>query len=677
MNRETILLEDGLLRLHTSNDVISIGSETDYVNTASMVVTGTNNVTIDNIEFPREVGLYNGYSSYKHPSASWYLFYTGDFWALNNGSKTDNFEDCLFTCPNQIGIYKANYGVTGNSTEVHVSRTGDQEGLAVTSNGLFDATYLTTNYLTLNQSRIFFDSTSNSNRLNALDTLDIAVLFQTNNDNTFAVPTGCVDDWAIQTFTTVLVGTDSTNVSDTSFDDTFVTDESLGVTEWIYTSNFRTDGNHYTDNLVDDDSLEIAGIEHNAALGVQVNTPDTVPGTGNDGQVVFAANERRTSLYYNSWVHVTGKPYPEFPDWRQLGNMYGSYMDALDEHKDYYVSKRTESLSVETVNLTTNISSPTGTNPKLNLPDGGIVFTGYQTDDWLFIYPDGEDKTINIGQSVVDPCLSPVSNKVYLPPFSSVSIRELDIDTSTLSITVNVDGANHTNFYTQGSVVADDGTIHFIHSDNEDEVIKLTLPNTVTYYGTGCSSTNQTRNFQPQVNHDGILYAIPGRHRNGKWYMRKVDPVAETVTDIELGNTTSGSVHSIAVPYKNYILFPFPDSSGDYRLGKFDTTDNSMTTVSDTVYNFSGGINKMFLGPDGCVYFSSGGSDLIRADIEANTTTKILDGTFERDMAISSSGYAYAFNSNAGVDVSQIKKVKLFDVPIDPNFLCNRYLNTT
>jgi len=642
-----------------------------------MVVTGTNNVTIDNIEFPREVGLYNGYSSYKHPSASWYLFYTGDFWALNNGSKTDNFEDCLFTCPNQIGIYKANYGVTGNSTEAHVSRTGDQEGLAVTSNGLFDATYLTTNYLTLNQSRIFFDSTSNSNRLNALDTLDIAVLFQTNNDNTFAVPTGCVDDWAIQTFTTVLVGTDSTNVSDTSFDDTFVTDESLGVTEWIYTSNFRTDGNHYTDNLVDDDSLEIAGIEHNAALGVQVNTPDTVPGTGNDGQVVFAANERRTSLYYNSWVHVTGKPYPEFPDWRQLGNMYDSYMDALDDYKEHYVAKRTASPSVETVNLTTNIS--TGTQKflsKLNLSDGGCYFPSYQAGSGLYIAPGGVDNSVNSNAlNSMDPCLNPVDGLIYHVPFNTTNIRTQDVNTFTLNTVNDVPGANYTVLGLIGSVVADDGTVHFLPCALDNEAAKISVDNTVIMYGNGAVSANNGRSFQSVVNNSGILYTPPTWHIDGDWYMRKVDPVAETITDIALFSSANALVNGLACTYKEKILFiGYTNSAATTGLYYFDTTDNSYGIIGDA-QTYSN-LCKGFLAPDGCYYFCDASSYLIRADIEGNTTTNtglLMDSI----PCLCSDGYVYSVEASNASDLSTFKKVKLFDVPIDPNFLCNRYLNTT
>jgi len=382
-----------------------------------------------------------------------------------------------------------------------------------------------------------------------------------------------------------------------------------------------------------------------------------------------------TQKYPGNWFHVSGKPYPEFPDWRQLGNMYDSYMDALDEYKDYYVSKRTSSLSVETVNLTTNITTPTGTCPKINLPDGSIAFAGYGTSDWLFINIDGSDDTVDIMNNVLDLCLSSIDNKLYMPPFASTGIYEVDYTTKADALTANADGANHTNLMTQGSVVADDGTIHFIHSDDEDEVIKLTLPNTVSYYGTGCSSTNLTRNFQPALNHDGILYATPGRHRDGKFYMRKVDPVAETVTDIELFDTTQGDLRSFAVPYKDYILFPAYDGSDNSRLGKFDTTDNSFSFVSDTIFSLTQA-NKIFLGPDGSIYFTSAGANLYRVDIEENTAT-LLASNFERNMAISSTGYAYAFNPHPGSDVSQIKKVKLFDVPIDPNFLCNRYLNTT
>lgn len=384
-----------------------------------------------------------------------------------------------------------------------------------------------------------------------------------------------------------------------------------------------------------------------------------------------------TSNYPGGWVHVTGKPYPEFPDWRQLGNMYDSYMNALDDYKEYYVAKRTESPSVETVNLTTNIS--TGTQKflsKLNLSDGGCYFPSYQAGSGLYIAPGGADNSVNSNAlNILDSCLNPVDGLIYHTPYNTTNIRTQDVNTFELTTVNAVPGSNYTALGLIGSVVADDGTVHFLPCALDNEAAKISVDNTVTMYGNGAISANQGRSFQAAVNNGGILYTPPTWYIDGDWYMRKVDPVAETITDIALFSSANVLVNGLACPYKEKILFiGYTDNAATNGLYYFDTTDNSYGLIggAQTYAN----VRKGFLAPDGCYYFCNGASYLIRADVDGNTTTNtglLMDSI----PCLCSDGYAYSLQSTNASDLSTYKRVKLFDVPIDPNFLCNRYLNTT
>ena len=157
--------------------------------------------------------------------------------------------------------------------------------------------------------------------------------------------------------------------------------------------------------------------------------------------------------------------------------------------------------------------------------------------------------------------------------------------------------------------------------------------------------------------------------------MRKADPVAETITDIEMFDSTQSLVNGIAGVYKNKILFVGYRAADDLKLNYFDVTDNSTGTIgSNFAYSNS---CKGFLAPDGCFYLPEGSAGwLHRFDIEAGTSTN-LAVQVQAITCLSSDGYMYSLESSNASDISTYKKVKLFDVPIDPNFLCNRYLNTT
>jgi len=385
-----------------------------------------------------------------------------------------------------------------------------------------------------------------------------------------------------------------------------------------------------------------------------------------------------TQNYPGNWFHVTGKPYPEFPDWRQLGDMYDSYMDAIDEYRAYYVSKRTSSPSVETINLTSNIAG-TGAQKfltKLNLPDGSIHFPAYQASSTISVTPDNEVIPIaNVNSSSIDVCLSPVDGLIYNTPFASTQIKTQDTTTFATSVKATM-SANWTSLAMIGGAVADDGTIHFLPCALEDEAYKIATTDTaVTLYGNIATSSNQGRSFQAAINHGGMLYTPPTAYIDGDWYMRKVDPVAETITDIQLFASANVFVNGLACPYKNKVLF-MGDGGNAATTGVylFDTTDNSCELIGDaqTYANSC----KGFLAPDGCYYFCNASSYLIRVDIDAETTTNT--GLFLYNIpCLSSSGYVYSIQSTSTPDLSDIKRVKLFDVPIDPNFLCNRYLNTT
>jgi len=675
-DRTSIILEDGVKRLRTENDTLSIGYKSfdDARAYASLTVTGSANGSVNGTY--TQDAAYNGVNTYVNGGLT--IFFTGKLWALHTAT-TNNYWDCMYTCGSQLGIYKEvagseELGVFGSTEDLG---SGDVSGTLITSNGIFAATYLTTDILTLNQARFYFEN--NTNKLDIIESNSVAFLTKTDDNSTFGIPTGNRNDWAIQTFQSLLIGVNSCDVSTTNFDATFIpcTGPDLGVTEWIYTSNFRTDGTHYTDNLVEDDSLEIAGIEHNTYLGLQVNTPATLPGTGNIGNVVFPADIRRTQVYYSNWFHITGKPYPEFPDWRQLGNMYDAYMDAMDEYRAYYVSKRTASPSVETVNLTTNIT--TGTQKftsKLSLSDGGCYFPSYQASSGLYIAPGGYDSSVNSNAlETMDPCLNPVDGLIYHNPYTTTNIRTQDVNTFTLSTVNDVPGANWTSLGFIGSVIADDGTVHFLPCALDNEAAKISVNNTVTMYGNGAVSANEGRSFQAVVNNGGILYTPPTWYIDGDWYMRKVDPVAEAITDIPLFTSANGLVNGLACPYKEKILFVgYTDNAATTGLYYFDTTDNSYGIIgSAQIYANAG---KGFLAPDGCYYFSDGSGYIIRADIEANTTTN-TGLAMDYIIILSSDGYVYSLSPIDASDLSTFKRVKLFDVPIDPNFLCNRYLNTT
>lgn len=390
-----------------------------------------------------------------------------------------------------------------------------------------------------------------------------------------------------------------------------------------------------------------------------------------------------TQKYPNSWFHVSGKPYPEFPDWRQLGSMYQEYMDAMDEYKAYYVSKRTSSLNVETVNLSANIDAGAGTQKficKLNLADGGCYFPSYQAYTSLYISPDGDDVSVTgNGLYTLDVALSPIDNLIYLTPFTTTNIRTQDQTSFTINVKSNFT-ANWTNLATIGTVVADDGSIHFLPCALENEAARIhPSSSNYTMYGNIATSANQGRSFQAAINHNGILYTPGTWHIDGKWYMRKVDPVAKTINDIELYsvNTSLALVDGLACPYKNKILFITYRADNSQGLNYFDVTDNSTGAISGnfTVSNTS----KGFLGPDGCYYLHNGTTgNMSRIDIEANTATD-LGVSLQRIYCLSSSGYAYGLapTTSANTSTTSFQRVKLFDVPIDPNFLCNRYLNTT
>jgi len=389
-----------------------------------------------------------------------------------------------------------------------------------------------------------------------------------------------------------------------------------------------------------------------------------------------------TSKYPGNWFHISGKTYPEFPDWRQLGNMYGSYMDALDEYKAYYVSKRTSSLTVETVNLTTNIVGLNQMNKrKMNLPDGGVYFPSYQAYESLVVYPDNSYKAVTGNQLYnVDSVLSPIRNDtIILAPYYTSNFRSQD--TTTFTVTNRADtSSNYKSLQYTGLVVADDGMIHAKPISNYNEVAKFNpSTNAITFYGNASITSNSADGFQSAVNNDGILYMPPSSHIEGKWYIRKIDPVAETINDIELFDSTQQMIYTSSMPYKNKVVF-FTYNGGNTVNNPvcfFHTNNNTLTYSSNSFATNVSLVGAM--APDGCLYCVETISGYLwRTDLEEETSVNM--GVQINDiLALNSNGYLIGLklNGTSTNTTSSYFKMKLFDVPIDPNFLCNRYLNTT
>lgn len=732
-DRLPLLIEDGALKRGTVNDTISVGqlSYGGTVNYAYLIVSGSANSSLDGIYY--RDGTSNSLYRLNNVAQQPYISRSSatnvtDPWGLYAYyyNKTTNALSVT-----QVGISRSQLGTyiltdypddyidestiypsglfTGGVAHVFgspekLSVVGEKQGTIISSNlGALASNNISCAKATINNFELIYrDVMFGSNAYQyvffgprATTNNTLTLVLYTNNKPTLAHPFRFMTEsanYGLQTFQSILIGTQNTDVSSTNFDDTFIASDAnradLGCNV-VETDNTKVGDTLYTDRINQSDvntpSLMVAGIQHHyvnavdpTVLGMQVNTPDTRPSWGQNGQVVFARDTRRLSARYNP----STPNYPEFPDWRILGDMYQEYMDAMDEYKSYYVRNRTSSLSVETINLTTNIGSNSFYQivTKLRLADGSCYFPSLSGNASLWIDLDGVGHTVTGNAlSANDCCLGVIDNEIYITPSSTNEIRTQSTSNWTPQVKNTIPTSNFTANQYRGSAVDDAGNVHFLPTAYEPEGIKYNpSSNTVTPYGTFYTQTiNLSGGPGAVVNLGGILYQVPTGYIDGDWRLRKVDPSSNTVTDFSLFTQLNSHSCITCTLYKNKVYF-FKQIDANYcQLWYYDTTNNTTAqAVTTTNYVMKLG-STGFLGPDGCFYFSQYGNNVYRVDLETYTSTLLISNiNYYNNFALAADGYAYFVPYVYSGNITDFKRVKLFDVEIDPNFLCNRYLNT-